>query len=74
MRAIELVRDRGTKEPAPDAAKQVIAACHKRGLLILTAGTHGNVIRILVPLVATDGQMEEGLRVIGDALVETHRA
>ena len=74
MRAIELVRDRDTREPAAEATLQVIARCHRHGLLILSAGTFGNVIRILVPLVATDGQMEEGLHVIEDALVEVHGA
>jgi len=74
MRAIELVRDRATREPAADAARQAIAACHRHGLVILTAGTFGNVIRILVPLVATDAQMEEGLGVLEEALTEIHTA
>jgi len=68
MRAIELVKDRATKEPAPEEAKQVLAACHQRGLLIISAGTFGNVIRMLVPLIATDSQIEEGLRILEEAL------
>lgn len=64
MRAIELVKDRATKEPATGETKAILAACHRRGLLIISAGLFGNVIRILVPLVATDEQVEEGLRIL----------
>ena len=70
MRAIELVKNRATKEPATAETKQILAACHKRGLLIISAGTFGNVIRILVPLVATDEQIEEGLAVLAESLAE----
>ena len=68
MRAIELVEDRRTKAPAVNATKAVLAACHKRGLLIIGAGTYGNVIRMLVPIVASDEQIEEGLQVLSIAL------
>ena len=74
MRALELVRDRTTREPAPEAARRAVALCHQRGLVILTAGTFGNVIRILVPLVATEAQMAEGLGVLEEALTEVHNA
>jgi 4-aminobutyrate aminotransferase/(S)-3-amino-2-methylpropionate transaminase len=70
MRAIELVKDRYTKEPAGEETRAVLAACHRRGLIIISAGTFGNVIRMLVPLVATDGQIEEGLRALEQALAE----
>jgi len=70
MRALELVRDRSTKEPAPEETARVIHACHERGLLVLSAGTFGNVIRLLVPLVATDAQIREGLGVLEAALAE----
>ncbi|MGA2881100.1 MAG: 4-aminobutyrate--2-oxoglutarate transaminase [Bryobacteraceae bacterium] len=70
MRAIELVKDRYTKEPASEETRAVLAACHRRGLIIISAGTFGNVIRMLVPLVATDGQIEEGMRVLEQALAE----
>jgi 4-aminobutyrate aminotransferase/(S)-3-amino-2-methylpropionate transaminase len=68
MRAIELVRDRESKEPAAEETKKVLAACHRRGLLILSAGTFGNVIRFLAPLVATDMQIEEGMSILEDCL------
>jgi 4-aminobutyrate aminotransferase/(S)-3-amino-2-methylpropionate transaminase len=72
MRALELVRDRDTREPAREETRQLIAKCHQRGLLVISAGTFGNVIRILVPLVATASQMEEGLRIIEQGLAEVH--
>src|SRR5687768_2281186 len=49
MLAIELVRDRGTKEPAPELAQAVIDAETQRGLLLLKAGVHSNCIRVLCP-------------------------
>ncbi len=64
MRAIELVRSPETREPAKDAAKAVASYCHQHGLVILTAGTYENVIRVLVPLTVTDQQLEEGLAVM----------
>jgi len=70
MRAIELVKDRATKEPADVATQKVLAACHRRGLLIISAGTFGNVIRMLVPLIATDAQIEEGFLILEQALTE----
>ena len=72
MRAIEFVRDRATREPAAEETQRILLSCLRRGLLIIRAGTYGNVIRILVPLVATDGQFEEGLCVLEEALAEVH--
>ena len=72
MRAIELVRDRVTKEPAEAETRKVLAACHRRGLLMISAGTFGNVIRLLVPLTATDNQIAEGLEVLEQSLAEVH--
>jgi len=68
MRAIELVRNRKSKEPAAEETKKVLSACHQRGLLILSAGTFGNVIRFLAPLVATDAQIEEGMSILEECL------
>jgi 4-aminobutyrate aminotransferase/(S)-3-amino-2-methylpropionate transaminase len=68
MRAIELVKDLTTKEPAAQETRAILAACHQKGLLIISAGLFGNVIRILVPLVATDAQIEEGLRILEDSI------
>ena len=49
MQAVELVRDSESKEPAPDLAKATTTAAREHGLLLLSCGTYGNVIRILVP-------------------------
>jgi 4-aminobutyrate aminotransferase / (S)-3-amino-2-methylpropionate transaminase / 5-aminovalerate transaminase len=68
MRAIELVKSRATREPAPDETKRISQYCYEHGLITITAGTYGNVIRLLVPLVITDEQMDEGLDVLESAL------
>jgi 4-aminobutyrate aminotransferase/(S)-3-amino-2-methylpropionate transaminase len=64
MRAIELVLDHKQMPPATDLTKQVTRYALEHGLLLVTSGTYGNVIRLLVPLVATDAQMHEGLDVL----------
>jgi 4-aminobutyrate aminotransferase/(S)-3-amino-2-methylpropionate transaminase len=61
MLAIELVRDRGTKDPAPDLVEAVIEEALQRGLLLLKAGVHGNCIRVLVPLTIEDAVLDEAL-------------
>jgi len=68
MCAIELVRDAQTREPAEAEMKEVAQYCTEHGVITITAGTFGNVLRILVPLVVTDAQLEEGLDVIEQAL------
>ena len=68
MRAIELVKSRATREPAPEETKRISQYCYEHGLITITAGTYGNVIRLLVPLVITDEQMDEGLDVLESAL------
>jgi len=68
MLAIELVEDPQTKRPAPELASAVAQAAAERGLLLLKAGTHSNCIRVLCPLVITDGELEEGLGVWAEAL------
>ncbi len=69
MQAIELVRDRETKEPATDLAKKLVRHCYERGLVIMTAGTHGNVVRFLMPLVMDDETLHEGLSVLESGLI-----
>jgi 4-aminobutyrate aminotransferase/(S)-3-amino-2-methylpropionate transaminase len=67
MVALELVGPDG-RQPDPSAARRVATACHDQGLLILTAGTHGNVLRLLPPLVISDELLEEGLGILEAAL------
>jgi 4-aminobutyrate aminotransferase / (S)-3-amino-2-methylpropionate transaminase / 5-aminovalerate transaminase len=61
MLAIELVEDRATKKPAAALAARAIELARERGLILMGAGVLSNVIRVLVPLVATDADVEEGL-------------
>ena len=68
MVGMELVEDRESKTPARAATAQVLAACLERGLLILKSGVYDNVIRILVPLVISDEDLERGLNVLEEAL------
>src|SRR5437879_3590803 len=68
MCALELVRDAQTREPADSETKAIAKYCYEHGLITITAGTFNNVIRILVPLVVTDEQLDEGLGVIEAAL------
>jgi len=70
MVAMELVRDRATKEPAPELATRLVEAARARGLLLMKAGLYTNVIRCLVPLVATDKDIEEGLHALEGAFAE----
>jgi 4-aminobutyrate aminotransferase/(S)-3-amino-2-methylpropionate transaminase len=70
MVAIELVKDRVSKAPARELAGATQAASLRRGLLLITAGTHGNVIRVLVPLTVRDAELEEGMDVLEEALAE----
>jgi 4-aminobutyrate aminotransferase/(S)-3-amino-2-methylpropionate transaminase len=61
MLALELVRDRATKEPAPELAAAVVSAAASRGLLLLKSGIYSNCIRVLVPLVIADAELDEAL-------------
>ena len=68
MCAIELVRDTQTREPADTETKEIARFCYEHGLITITAGTLNNVMRILVPLVVTDEQFDEGLGVLEAAI------
>src|SRR5438128_1363160 len=68
MAAMELVKDRSTKEPDSQAASDVLSAAHQRGLVLIKAGMYDNVLRILVPLCVTDEQLNKGLDIFEDAL------
>lgn len=68
MTAIELVKDPATKEPDAHAASEVLAQAHRRGLVLIKAGMYDNVVRILVPLIITDEQLAEGLRIFEEAV------
>ncbi len=63
MLALEFVVP-GTKDPAPAAASAVVAHCHRSGVLALSCGTYGNVIRLLPPLVISDELLLDGVGVL----------
>jgi len=68
MRALELVRDKVSRAPDKERTTAAVRRACERGLLLISAGTHGNVIRTLMPLVITDAQLDEGLEVLEHAL------
>jgi 4-aminobutyrate aminotransferase/(S)-3-amino-2-methylpropionate transaminase len=67
MQAIELVKP-GTKDPNPDAMNAIVKYCQSNGVLVLTAGTYGNVVRFLPPIVITDELLKDALGVLEEAL------
>ncbi|MCU0590205.1 MAG: 4-aminobutyrate--2-oxoglutarate transaminase [Desulfobacterales bacterium] len=69
MLGLALVKG-ANREPAADEAKKLAAFCLERGLIILTCGTYSNVIRVLVPFVVTDEQLEKGLAILEQGLAE----
>jgi 4-aminobutyrate aminotransferase/(S)-3-amino-2-methylpropionate transaminase len=64
MRAMELVEDRVSLKPDQGRTERILALAATRGLLLLSAGLYGNVIRTLMPLTMTDAELEEGLGVL----------
>jgi 4-aminobutyrate aminotransferase/(S)-3-amino-2-methylpropionate transaminase len=66
MLAVELVQP-GTLNADPVATAAVSAACHRAGLLTLTCGTYGNVLRFLPPLVISDDELARGLDILDSA-------
>ena len=68
MNAIELVKDRQTKEPAKEAAAAVTKYCVDNGVIVIGAGIFSNVVRLLMPLAITDEQLERGLDVLEQAV------
>jgi len=68
MRAIELVRSRDKKDPAKDETERIVRYCYAHGLIMISAGSYGNVLRLLVPLVITDEQLSEGLDILQAAI------
>jgi 4-aminobutyrate aminotransferase / (S)-3-amino-2-methylpropionate transaminase / 5-aminovalerate transaminase len=70
MVAIELFKDRNIAQPDAELAKSLVRAAAAKGLLILNCGTNGNVIRIMVPLTASDQIIDEGLRIMADCFAD----
>lgn len=68
MCAFEFVKDASAKEPNKELANRIMHYAHKQGLVIMTAGLYGNVIRLLAPLVITDEELMEGFDVLEKAI------
>lgn len=70
MIAVELFEDGDTHKPNAAAVSQVVAKARDKGLILLSCGTYGNVLRILVPLTAPDEQLDQGLAIIEACFAE----
>lgn len=68
MLALEFVKDEATKEPDPDFVLDITKEALKRGLVVIRSGLYSNCIRLLPPLNMTDGEVDEGLRVLAAAV------
>ena len=69
MRAIELLADKKTRTPLPGAkVKDILHACVERGLIMIKAGVHDNVLRTLMPLTIGEEELERGLDVLESSL------
>jgi 4-aminobutyrate aminotransferase/(S)-3-amino-2-methylpropionate transaminase len=64
MCAIEFIKDASTNNPNKEIVQEIIQSAHQNGLIIMSAGLYGNIIRLLTPLVVTDEQLTEGLEVL----------
>lgn len=73
MCALELVKDRDTKIPAKEATGKIVNKCWERGLIALSAGVFGNVIRILPPLVIEENDLRRGLDIMDEVIAEVNR-
>jgi 4-aminobutyrate aminotransferase / (S)-3-amino-2-methylpropionate transaminase / 5-aminovalerate transaminase len=70
MLAMELVDDQGSRRPATELAKRTTEIARERGLMLLTCGLYTNVLRVLVPILADDSDIEEGLEILESSLAD----
>jgi 4-aminobutyrate aminotransferase/(S)-3-amino-2-methylpropionate transaminase len=71
MVGVEMVRDRGTKEPDGDLATALVARCAELGLLVLSCGLAHQVVRWIAPIDATAAEISEAIEIFGEALRTT---
>jgi diaminobutyrate-2-oxoglutarate transaminase len=74
MLGIEFVRDKASKEPAPELARKVRTFCHRHGLLIEIGGHYSNVARFLPPLVLTEELAKKGTEIFADAVKNVEKS
>lgn len=67
---VELVKDRETKEPAPEETSNILRKCHERGLVIMSCGAYHNVIRIMYPLTISKDDLNAGLDILEASISE----
>jgi 4-aminobutyrate aminotransferase / (S)-3-amino-2-methylpropionate transaminase / 5-aminovalerate transaminase len=72
MIGFEIVKHRGSFEPDADATKRLTTAALEKGLIVLSCGTFNNVIRILVPLTASEAIVDEGMKMLEQAMQVAH--
>ena len=70
MCALEFVKNKETKEPDKELTAQIITKAHQKGLIVMSAGLYGNIIRLLTPLVIKDEHLEEGLTILEETILE----
>jgi 4-aminobutyrate aminotransferase len=70
MLALELVEDADTKHPAAELTRRTTELARERGLVLLSCGLYSNVLRVLVPILADDADVEEGLEILEESLLE----
>lgn len=73
MLGIELVKDKVSKEPAPEFAQRIRALCHQRGLLVEIGGHYSNVVRFLPPLILTEDLAKKGIEIFADTVKEVEK-
>jgi 4-aminobutyrate aminotransferase/(S)-3-amino-2-methylpropionate transaminase len=71
MVAMEMVKDGDSKRPDPDRTKAIVAKARDHGLLLLSCGVRGNVVRFLAPLTIPYDHLDEGLDILGEAVRAT---
>jgi 4-aminobutyrate aminotransferase/(S)-3-amino-2-methylpropionate transaminase len=62
------VQSQDKREPAAEETKQITQYCYEHGVITISAGSYGNVVRLLMPLVITNAQLDEALDVLEGAL------
>ena len=70
MVAVELVKDGDADKPDADLTKAIVMKAAEKGLILLSCGVRGNVIRFLVPLTAANDLVEEGMDILGECFEE----
>ncbi|MBA7705138.1 5-aminovalerate aminotransferase DavT [subsurface metagenome] len=73
MMAVELIKDRKTKEPAAQETAQIVQECLKNGVFVPTAGINKNILRMLVSLEINDEQLDEALDVLEKAVAKVDK-